>query len=97
MSERVQSDPNSYAITSNALTPQSWSRILKLESWSAWRHGWLLFVGEGESGKTTLNQALQDLPFKDTRSTVGVATNTVETAALRNWVKVEGTVGEKVT
>ena len=54
-------------------------------------------MGEGESGKTTLNQALQDLPFKDTRSTVGVATNTVETAALRNWVKVEGTVGEKVT
>ena len=75
---------------------KAWSRILKREKSSAWRHGWLLLVGEGEAGKTTLNHALQDLPFKDTRSTAGVATNTLETAALRNWVEVEGTEGEKV-
>ena len=96
MSGRMHLHLNASQVTTNTLTLKAWARILELEGSSVWRHGRLLVVGEGEAGKTTLNHALQDLPFKDTRSTAGVATNTLETAALRNWVEVEGTEGEKV-
>ena len=54
-------------------------------------------MGEGRAGKTALLRALRNLPFENTDSTAGIATNTLETAALRNWVEVKGVDGEKVT
>ena len=62
-----------------------------------WQRARLVVVGEGRAGKTTLVRALRDLPFESTDSTPGIATNTLETTALRDWVEVEGTEGDKVT
>ena len=62
-----------------------------------WQRVRLLVVGEGRAGKTTLVRALRDLPFENTESTAGIATNTLETTALRNWVEVKGKEGDKVT
>ena len=77
--------------------PQVWSQLVRRNTSCPWRRARLLVVGEGEAGKTTLVRALRDLPFKNTDSTVGIATNTLETTALRNWVEVKGTEGDKVT
>ena len=53
-------------------------------------------MGEGGAGKTTLVDALCNKPYEKTASTVGIATKILETHALRNWVEVKGTEGNKV-
>ena len=61
-----------------------------------YRRARLIVVGEGRAGKTTLLRALRNQPFEDTASTVGIATNTLETAALKKWREVNGGECEKV-
>ena len=41
-------------------------------------------------------QALSNLDFKDTDSTAGIETSTVQTTDLRDWVKLDGTECDKV-
>ena len=53
-------------------------------------------LGAGRSGKTAFIRALRNLPFKDTASTVGVETATLEATALHGWKEMEGSDYEKV-
>ena len=92
---QVHKSACSYA--SRPYPPQVWSKVLKHDTWSPWRRARLLVVGEGRAGKTTLLHALRDLPFVNTDSTAGIATDTLEMTALRNWVELKGTEGDKVT
>ena len=61
-----------------------------------WRRALLLVVGEGRAGKTALVRALRNLPFKDTASTAGIATSTLETTNMHKWTELRGSEYDKV-
>ena len=53
-------------------------------------------VGQGRAGKTSFVRALRNLPFENTDSTVGVATDTVETTDVHKWSDMEANEVEQV-
>ena len=70
--------------------------MLQNERTISWQRARLIVVGQGRAGKTSFLRALRDLPFKHTKSTAGVAIDTVETTDVNKWSKLEGTQYEQV-
>ena len=75
---------------------QQWSNSLQTERIIPWRRSRVIVVGEGRSGKTSFIRALQNLPFKNTASTDGVDTATMEATDMFNWSKLDGNEFEQV-
>ena len=75
---------------------REWSAVLQREPAIAWKRARVIVVGQGRAGKTSFVRALRNLPFKNTDSTVGVATDTVETTDVHKWSDMEGNEFEQV-
>ena len=56
-----------------------------------------MVVGEGFAGKTSLLDALQDRPFKNTLSTVGIESSTIVRTRVQRWVEMSESEWEKAS
>ena len=75
---------------------REWSAVLQREPAIAWKRAQVIVVGQGRAGKTSFVRALRSLPFENTDSTVGVATDTVETTDVHKWSDMEDNEFEQV-
>ena len=76
---------------------REWSGLLNTGITIPWRRVPFIVVGQGRAGKTALVRALRNLPFEHTDSTAGVASDTLETTDMHEWVEVGGSDCEQVT
>ena len=77
-------DPNQPSMT------EAFARALELGS-KRWNRSQIFLVGMGRAGKTSFLNAMQQLEFKDTPSTVGMDSMTLQIASLssgRGWLSV---------